>query len=31
MWHGNVFRVSAVVTQLTIENGELFFEVQYKD
>ncbi len=31
MWHGNVLRVCAVVTQLTIENGEPLFEVEYKD
>jgi hypothetical protein len=31
MWHGNVFRACAVVTQLTIENGEPLFEVEYKD
>jgi hypothetical protein len=29
--HGKVFRVCAVVTQLTIENGEPLFEVEYKD
>jgi hypothetical protein len=29
--HGNVFRACAVVTQLTIKNGEPLFEVQYKD
>jgi hypothetical protein len=31
MRHGEVFRACAVVTQLTIENGELLFEVEYKD
>jgi hypothetical protein len=31
MRHGNVFRACAVVTQLTIENGEPLFEVEYKD
>jgi hypothetical protein len=31
MWHSNVFQVCAVVTQLTIENGEPLFEVEYKD
>jgi hypothetical protein len=29
--HGHVFRVCAVVTQLTIENGEPLFEVEYED
>jgi hypothetical protein len=31
MQHGEVFRACAVVTQLTIENGEPLFEVEYKD
>jgi hypothetical protein len=31
MWHGNVFQACAVVTQLTIKNGEPLFEVEYKD
>jgi hypothetical protein len=31
MQHGNVFRACMVVTQLTIENGELLFEVEYED
>ncbi len=31
MRHGEVFRACAVVTQLTIENGEPLFEVEYKD
>jgi hypothetical protein len=31
MWHGEVFRACAVVMQLTIENGEPLFEVEYKD
>jgi hypothetical protein len=31
MQHGNVFQACAVVTQLTIKNGELLFEVEYKD
>jgi len=31
MQHGDVFRVCAVVTQLTIENGEPLFEMEYKD
>ncbi len=31
MWHGNVFWACAVVTQLTIKNGEPLFEVEYKD
>ncbi len=31
MMHGDVFRVCAVVTQLTIENGEPLFEVEYGD
>jgi len=29
--HGDVFRVCAVVTQLTIDNGEPLFEVGYED
>jgi len=29
--HGDVFRACAVVTQLTIENGEPLFEVEYAD
>ena len=29
--HGDVFRACAVVTQLTIENGEPLFEVEYED
>ena len=29
--HGMVFRACAVVTQLTIENGEPLFEVEYND
>ena len=31
MTHGDVFRACAVVTQLTIENGEPLFEVEYGD
>jgi hypothetical protein len=31
MRHGNVFQACAVVTRLTIENGELLFEVEYED
>jgi hypothetical protein len=31
MSHGDVFRACAVVTQLTIENGEPLFEVEYED
>jgi hypothetical protein len=31
MRHGNVFQACAVVTQLTIENDEPLFEVEYKD
>jgi hypothetical protein len=31
MRHGNVFRACAVMTQLTIENGEPLFEAEYKD
>ncbi len=29
--HGDVFRACAVVSQLTIENGEPLFEVEYAD
>jgi hypothetical protein len=29
--HGDVFRACLVVMQLTIENGELLFEVECKD
>ncbi len=29
--HGDVFLACAVVTQLTIENGEPLFEVEYED
>ena len=29
--HGNVFWACAVMTQLTIENGEPLFEVEYTD
>ena len=29
--NGNVFRACVVVTQLTVENGELLFEVEYED
>ena len=29
--HGNVFRAIAVITQLSIENGEPLFEVEYSD
>jgi hypothetical protein len=29
--HGDVFRACAVVTQLTVENGEPLFEVEYAD
>ena len=29
--HGDVFRACAVVTQLTIKNGEPLFEVEYED
>ncbi len=29
--HADVFRACAVVMQLTIENGEPLFEVEYKD
>jgi hypothetical protein len=31
MRHSKVFQACAVVTQLTIENGEPLFEVEYKD
>ncbi len=31
MRHGEVFWAYAVVTQLTIENGEPLFEVEYED
>jgi hypothetical protein len=31
MMHGDVFRACAVVTQLTVENCELLFEVEYVD
>ncbi len=31
MWHGDVFRACAVVTQLTIKNGEPLFKVEYED
>ncbi len=31
MRHGEVFRACAVVTQLTIKNGEPLFEVEYED
>ncbi len=31
MMHGNVFRACAVATQLTIQDGEPLFEVEYKD
>jgi hypothetical protein len=31
MQHGNMFQVCAVVTQLTIKNGELLFKVEYED
>jgi len=31
MTHGDVFRACAGVTQLTIENGEPLFEVEYGD
>jgi hypothetical protein len=31
MMHGDVFRACAVVMQLTIENGEPLFEVEYAD
>ena len=29
--HGDVFRVCAVVTKLTIQDGEPLFEVEYAD
>jgi hypothetical protein len=29
--HGNVFRAIAVITQLSIQNGEPLFEVEYSD
>ena len=29
--HGDMFRVCAVATQLSIENGEPLFEVEYTD
>ncbi len=29
--HGDVFRACAVITQLTIEHGELLFVVEYGD
>ena len=29
--HGNVFQAYTVVTQLTIKNNELLFEVEYQD
>jgi hypothetical protein len=31
LWHGNVFWVCVVVTQLTIKNDEPLFEVEYED
>ncbi len=31
MMHGDVFRACAVVTQLTVKNGEPLFEVEYGD
>ncbi len=31
MMHGDVFRACAVVTQLTIQDGEPLFEVEYED
>jgi hypothetical protein len=31
MMHGDVFRACAVVTQLTIQDGEPLFEVEYGD
>jgi hypothetical protein len=31
MVHGDVFRACAVVTQLTIQDGEPLFEVEYGD
>jgi hypothetical protein len=29
--HGDVFRACTVLTQLTVENGEPLFKVEYKD
>jgi hypothetical protein len=29
--HGDVFRACAIITQLTTEDGEPLFEVEYKD
>ena len=29
--HGNVFQACVVVTQLTVENNEPLFEVEYED
>jgi len=31
MTHGDVFRACAVVTQLTIQDGEPLFEVEYEN
>jgi hypothetical protein len=31
MRHGDVFQACAVVTQITIENGEPIFEAEHKD
>jgi hypothetical protein len=31
MWHGKMFWVCLVMTQLIIGNGDLLFEVEYKD
>jgi hypothetical protein len=31
MWHSYVFRACAVVTKLTIKNGEPIFKVEYED
>ena len=31
MMHGDVFWACAVVTQLTVENGEPLFKVKYED
>ena len=31
MEHGNVFRAIAVVTQISIDEGERLFEVEYSD
>jgi hypothetical protein len=31
MWHGDVLWAYAVVTQLTIKNGEPLFEVEFED